>query len=36
MGGVCGNGFRLSTGKVKKKVEPSPGCDSAQMRPPWA
>ena len=36
VGGVCLDGCRLSTGSVKKKVVPSPGCDSAQIRTPCA
>jgi hypothetical protein len=36
IGGVCLKGWRLSTGSVKKTVVPSPGCDSAQIRPPCA
>jgi hypothetical protein len=36
IGGVCLDGCRLSTGSVKKKVVPTSGCDSAQIRPPCA
>ena len=36
IGGVCLDSRRLSTGSVKKKVAPSPGCDAAQIRPPRA
>ena len=36
MGGVCCRGNGLAVGRVKRIVVPSPGRDSAQMRPPCA